>query len=98
MHALAFVRIVGLVVLDVITEPLRERVIVWLDDAPGSAGAWFAKLITCPWCAGMWLAMVAAPLIWLWGDSPVMLVPALVLALSQVAGMLAGVGRPDDDE
>jgi len=37
--------------------------------------------------------MVAAPLIWLWGDHPLLLIPAIALALAQVAGMISNVGR-----
>lgn len=93
IYALAVARVTGLVVADTITEPIRDRIIGWLDDTPGSAGEWFASLITCPWCAGMWISLVAAPLVWFWGDSPVMLIPALALAFSQVTGATANLGR-----
>lgn len=93
IYALAVARVTGLIVADTITEPVRDRVINWLDDTPGSAGEWFASLITCPWCAGMWVSLVAAPLVWFWGDSPVMLVPALALAFSQATGATATLGR-----
>lgn len=93
IYALAVARVTGLIVADTITEPVRDRVINWLDDTPGSAGEWFSSLITCPWCAGMWVSLVAAPLVWFWGDSPVMLVPALALAFSQVTGATANLGR-----
>lgn len=93
IYALAVARVTGLIVADAITEPIRDRIIVRLDDAPGSAGEWVATLITCPWCAGMWVSLVAAPLVWFWGDSPVMLIPALALAFSQVTGATANLGR-----
>jgi hypothetical protein len=93
IYALAVARVTGLIVADTITEPVRDRVINWLDDTPGSAGEWFASLITCPWCAGMWVSLVAAPLVWFWGDSPVMLIPALALAFSQITGATANLGR-----
>lgn len=93
IYALAVARVTGLVVSDSITEPLRDRLIGWLDDQPGTAGAFLAELIGCPWCAGMWISMFAAPLVWQWGMSPVMLIPALALAFSQVAGMIHGIGR-----
>lgn len=93
IYALAVARVTGLIVADTITEPVRDRVLNWLDDTPGSAGEWFASLITCPWCAGMWVSLVAAPLVWFWGDSPVMLVPALALAFSQITGATASFGR-----
>jgi hypothetical protein len=93
IYALAVARVTGLIVADTITEPVRDRVINWLDDTPGSAGEWFASLIPCPWCAGMWVSLVAAPLVWFWGDSPVMLIPALALAFSQITGATANLGR-----
>jgi hypothetical protein len=93
IYALAVARVTGLIVADAITEPIRDRIIARLDDAPGSAGEWVATLITCPWCAGMWVSLVAAPLVWFWGDSPVMLIPALALAFSQVTGATANLGR-----
>jgi fatty acid desaturase len=80
-------------VADSITEPVRDKLIGWLDDRPATLGAALATLITCPWCAGMWVSLIAAPLVWFWGDSPVMLVPALALAFSQVTGMTANAGR-----
>lgn len=93
IYTLAVARVTGLIVADSITEPVRDRLIGWLDDTPGSAGDWFASLITCPWCAGMWVSLVAAPLVWFWGDSPVMLIPALALAFSQATGATANLGR-----
>jgi hypothetical protein len=93
IYALAVTRVTGLIVADTITEPIRDRIVGWLDDTPGSAGEWFASLITCPWCAGMWVSLIAAPLVWFWGDSPFMLVPALALAFSQVTGATANLGR-----
>lgn len=94
VYALAIARVTALVTgQDTITEELNHRAVEWLDDRPRTLGAFLAKLITCPWCAGVWLAAFAAPLVWFWGDHPILLVPALALALAQVAGMLANVGR-----
>lgn len=93
IYALAVARITGLIVTDDITEPTRDKIISALDDRPGTLGAFFIALITCPWCAGMWVAMAASPLVWFFGHSPVMLIPAIALAFSQVTGMIAGVGR-----
>jgi hypothetical protein len=93
IYALAFIRVVYLVTLDSITEPARDAVTVWLDDRPGTLGAFVAKLITCPWCASVWLGAVAGPVIWFWGHWAPLLVVALCLALSQVAGMLSDLGR-----
>jgi hypothetical protein len=93
IYALAFIRVVYLVTLDEITEPARDRLLGWLDDRPGTLGAFLAKLVTCPWCASVWLGAIAAPVIWFWGDVGALLVVALCFALSQVAGMLSDLGR-----
>jgi hypothetical protein len=93
IYALAVARLTGLVTADAITEPVRDRITVWLDDTPGSLGEWLSTLITCPWCASMWISFAAAPLVWFWGDTPVMLVLGLIGAFSQVSGMTSDLGR-----
>jgi hypothetical protein len=93
IYALAVARVTGLIYADTITEPLRDRLIGWLDDRPATLGAFIAALIQCPWCVSIWLGALAAPLVWFWGDSPVMLILGLWLALSQVTGMTHNLGR-----
>jgi hypothetical protein len=93
IYALAVARVTGLITLDSITEPARDALISWLDDRPKTLGSSIATLITCPWCAGMWVAMVTAPLVWFWGHQPALLIPALALAFSQVTGMISNLGR-----
>jgi hypothetical protein len=93
VYALAVARVTGLITTDSITEDARDAVIGWLDDRPKTLGAYLATLITCPWCAGMWVSLIAAPLVWIWGDSPVMLIPALALAFSQATGMVSNLWR-----
>lgn len=93
IYALAVARVTGLIVSDSITEPARDWLIANLDDRPATAGQMITTLITCPWCAGMWVSLFATPLVWLWGGNPVMLALALALAFSQVTGMIASVGR-----
>lgn len=93
IYALAVARVTGLIVSDSITEPARDTLIGWLDDRPKTLGSAIATLITCPWCAGMWVSLIASPLVWFWGDTPWIIVPGLALAFSQVTGMAAGVGR-----
>jgi hypothetical protein len=93
VYALAVARVTGLIWADSITEEARDALIGWLDDRPKTMGSAIATLITCPWCAGMWVSLIAAPLVWFWGDHPVMLIPALALAFSQLVGMTANLGR-----
>jgi hypothetical protein len=93
IYALAVARLTGLVTADSITEDIRDGIISWLDDRPKTLGAYLTTLITCPWCVSIWLAFIASPLVWFYGESPVMLIPAIALAFSQVTGMMASVGR-----
>ncbi len=93
VYALAVARVTGLIVTDTITEPARDALIARLDDRPNTAGSLLATLITCPWCAGMWVSLIASPVVWFFGESPYLLIPALALAFSQFTGMVAGVGR-----
>ena len=93
VYALAVARVTGLIVEDSITEPAREWALGWLDDRPKTLGAFIAALIQCPWCAGMWVSLVASPMVWFWHASPVMLIPAIALAFSQFTGMISNLGR-----
>jgi hypothetical protein len=93
IYTLAVIRLTGLVTLDAITEPAREKLLGWLDDRPATLGSWLTKLLDCPWCASMWIAAAAAPAIWWHAHSPWLLIPALALALSQAAGMTSQIGR-----
>lgn len=93
IYALAVARVTGLITADSITEDLRDGLIGWLDDRPKTLGAYITTLITCPWCAGMWVSLIASPLVWFWAESPVMLIPAIALAFSQVTGMISSLGR-----
>jgi hypothetical protein len=93
VYALAVMRLVGLVTADSITEDARDAVLAWLDDRPKTLGSYLATLIQCPWCVSIWVGAVAAPLVWFFGDHPVMLIPALMLAFSQVTGMSHNLGR-----
>lgn len=93
VFSLAVARVTGLIVQDTITEPIRDRLSVWLDDRPKTLGSFLAALLECPWCVSVWVSAVAVPLIWLYGQQPVMLVPAMALAFSQVTGMIHNLGR-----
>ena len=93
IYALAVARVTGLIVADSITEPVRDWIVARLDDRPRTLGSFIAALIECPWCAGMWVSLIAAPLVWFFWASPVMLIPAVALAFSQVTGMTNSLGR-----
>lgn len=93
IYALTVARVTGLLISDTITELMRDRLIGWLDDRPRTLGSFVAGVLDCPWCAGMWVSLAASPLVWFFGHSPFMLVPAIALAFSQVTGMISNLGR-----
>lgn len=100
VYALAIVRLTGLIALDEISRPLREAAIARLNPASRTHRS-IAYLLGgandqgdgCPWCLSVWVGAAVVPAAWLWHDRPWLLLPALVLAGSQITGMLAGVGR-----
>lgn len=98
IYALAIVRVTGLVTTDTLTESLRDGIIGWLDDRPRTLGKYLATLITCPWCAGMWVSLAGTGVWWLWGDVVPVFLLALSLAFSQFTGMISGVGRGPAEE
>jgi hypothetical protein len=82
-----------LIVTDSITEDVRTALVVWLDDRPRTLGSYLATLIHCPWCMSVWVSAVVVPLAWFHYQNPAVLVPALILSASQVAGMTSSIGR-----
>lgn len=44
-----------------------------------------SKLLNCPWCIGIWLTLA---LLWLYSNFPVVYIFYVILAISQLAGML----------
>ena len=92
VYALAIARVAGLITDDMISRPVRDWVVAHLPPWPVSVSV--ETLLTCTWCASIWVAAAVVPLAWHWGDRAWLVVPALVLAASQVAGMTSTLGRP----
>jgi len=88
VYLLAFARLVVIVTSDVITERPRDAIVTALKERKHHM---LAYMLLCPWCVSIWLAIPAAPIIYAYGDSPWLFVPALWLALSAAAGALARV-------
>jgi hypothetical protein len=88
IYLLAFARLVVLITADMITTRPRDAFVTALKDRGHHM---LAYLFLCPWCISIWLAIPAAPIIYAYGDSPWLFVPALALALSAAAGALARV-------
>lgn len=103
VYALAVARVTRLINSDKITENVRERLIdrIWqrwrpavpVEDREYADEPLPAYLITCPWCASIYVAAVAAPVAYFWGTIPWLFVPALALAFSYLTGLLAGLGE-----
>lgn len=100
VYALAVARLTGLAAADEITRPVREHLVARLDPRKG----WHRKVAYlvggasddgqgCPWCLSLWIAAPAAPLVWYAGHRPWVAIPAFALALSQLTGMTASIGR-----
>lgn len=96
VYALAVARATGLVTVDEITRPARDAILRHLDEHRRSHMT-LAYLITCQWCASIWIAAVAVALTIPWGTTLWLLAPALVLAASQLTGMLSHLGRDQDE-
>lgn len=90
--ALAAFRVWKLLGDDAILDGPRDRLLDWMEDAPdedGERGTTWTYFITCPWCAGAWIAL-SWWLAWLaWEEGTVFL--AVPFALSAAVGYLGVV-------
>lgn len=97
VHTLAVARLTGLATIDAITAPLRRALVMRSRRTRRTLtfliGGTDEHTNGCPWCASIWIGAAAAPLVWFWGHTPWLFIPALALAMSQVTGMLAWFGR-----
>jgi hypothetical protein len=91
IYTLAAARLTGLITADDITRTAQTAVLNWLPNT--SLGRAAGTLVTCQWCASIWVAAVVAPVAWWWADRPWFAIPAFALAASQVTGMLSDLGR-----
>lgn len=92
VYALATARLTALLTLDEITRPAREAVLRRLDETRSLHRA-LAYFVTCPWCLGLWVSAVTAPIAYWHGTNPWALVPALALAFSWMTGATSDLGR-----
>lgn len=70
-----------------------QRALATIRLADGAEPPLSVYLLTCPWCASIYVAAVAAPVAYWWSGEPWFLVPALALAFSYVSGLLAKIGE-----
>lgn len=102
VFALAVARVTRFITADKLSEGWRDKLTDWgwrrwRANVPVHARAMADEplpvyLLTCPWCASIYVAAPAAVIWWLWGDSSYAFVPALWLAFSQFTGLLAKIG------
>ena len=89
LAALAVWRVTLLVVADEITRPAREALLRrW-------AGGRVDYLLSCPWCASIWVAPVVVGSGLAWGDGWGWQLGAASLGFSALAGLLSSIASPD---
>jgi len=95
VYFLAVTRLTGLLVTDEITRSARLAIVRRIDYPPllYLLGDPDTDGYGCPWCMSVWIGAATAPLIWFHGAHPAVIVPALALAASQIAGMISPLGR-----
>lgn len=81
--ALATARITRLITADVITEPLRIAVFKRLNTEGK-----FAYLLSCDWCASVYVGAGVAASWWAWGDTKIWAASMIALSASYAAGFL----------
>ncbi len=88
--ALASFRLTRLVVYDSITQWVRD---LFADAAPRTAAGTLRTLVNCPWCIGLWFALVVATTFFAWPESWFMIFVAALgglASLVQIAANLLG--------
>ena len=80
----AIVRLTRLVTADYITAPVRERLIArWGEDSKR------AYLLTCDYCASIYIGPVVATVAVVWPTNRVIIIVLLALTASFIAGYIA---------
>ena len=87
LMTLAVARLVRLFTYDNITQFIRE----WFKDAdPRTLAGSLGTLINCPWCTGLWWALIVG---FLYFATPVAWYGILVLAIASLASYLQLLGN-----
>jgi hypothetical protein len=84
---LAAFRVWVLLSSDQILAPVRDRLPLRV-----------VEFLTCPWCAGFWVAAAVFGVIEVWGDGAWVQAGVAVLALSAVVALAAAVTAAKGDE
>lgn len=85
LTALATARLTRLITRDVILSRLRDRLIVAMPKRLDAV----AYLLTCDWCASMYVGAGTAASWYMWGDQRWFTAVTAALAFSHITGWLA---------
>lgn len=88
LAVLSVMRLTRLVTLDTLTDGFWVRRVNNLGKFP-RVQQWFTKLITCSWCASMWVAPPVVVSAYYCGESAWFVIGSVVLLASQVTGLSA---------
>lgn len=80
----AIARVTRLITADKLTEPIRE----WLTDRWGEESK-RAYLVSCDYCASMYVAPIIATVAVLWPTNRVIIIGLIALTASFVSGLIA---------
>lgn len=86
--ALATARVVGLVTVDEVSANARKWLIEHLDERPRTFGNTLSRILSCPWCFGVYAGVAMAAVFAVGATNPWLFYPALALAFAQLAGVL----------
>ncbi|MGS2588090.1 hypothetical protein [Streptomyces hebeiensis] len=92
LAALATARITRLITADRLTKAPRTAVVVWTTNRAirrGRDESLLAYLVTCSWCASVYVGAVMGAAWWAWGEQRWFAAGAAALAFSYIAGWLA---------
>lgn len=70
------------------SDTLFDRVRDWLIEKSGPDSQ-FAYLLTCPWCASIWIALPVSACAFAFGDSVFWQIPAFALTASYAYALLS---------
>lgn len=91
LTVLAVARLTRLVTADVLTTPVRERIVRRRLVERGKDDDWLVYLVHCRWCASIWIAFPAAVVEYLWAAYWPVQIGLIALAASHVTALLAGL-------
>lgn len=93
LMTLAVARVTRLITTDVLFDGTRMRLAQWLIS-PGRARVTrdkLAYLLTCSWCASVYVGVAGAGAWYAWGETMPFMVITAALAASYVTGFLASL-------